>query len=47
MSKFPVGQVDGMCGKAAYEYIAKSIELDRPWRAWWNTESAPMGPTTW
>lgn len=27
MSKFPVGQVDGMCGKAAYEYIAKSIEL--------------------
>lgn len=27
MDKFPLGQVDGMCGKAAYEYIAKSIEL--------------------
>ena len=27
MEKFPIGQVDGMCGKAAYEYIAKSIEL--------------------
>lgn len=27
MAKFPLGQVDGMCGKAAYEYIAKSIEL--------------------
>lgn len=27
MAKFPIGQVDGMCGKAAYEYIAKCIEL--------------------
>lgn len=27
MAKFPLGQVDGMCGKAAYEYIAKCIEL--------------------
>ncbi len=27
MSAFKIGQVDGMCGKAAYEYIAKSIEL--------------------
>lgn len=27
MSVFKLGQVDGMCGKAAYEYIAKSIEL--------------------
>lgn len=27
MNKLPVGQVDGMCGRAAYEYIAKSIEL--------------------
>jgi len=27
MAKFPIGKVDGMCGKAAYEYIAKSIEL--------------------
>ena len=26
MAKFPIGQVDGMCGKAAYEYIAKCIE---------------------
>lgn len=27
MSKFEFGKVSGMCGKAAYEYIAKSIEL--------------------
>lgn len=27
MSKFELGKVNGMCGKAAYEYIAKSIEL--------------------
>ena len=27
MEQFQVGQVSGMCGKAAYEYIAKSIEL--------------------
>ena len=27
MSKFEFGKVNGMCGKAAYEYIAKSIEL--------------------
>lgn len=27
MAKFPLGKVDGMCGKAAYEYIARSIEL--------------------
>lgn len=27
MKEFKIGQVDGMCGKAAYEYIAKSIEL--------------------
>ena len=27
MDKFKVGEVSGMCGKAAYEYIAKSIEL--------------------
>lgn len=27
MSKFAFGKVNGMCGKAAYEYIAKSIEL--------------------
>ncbi len=27
MSGFRFGQVNGMCGKAAYEYIAKSIEL--------------------
>ena len=27
MAKFPIGQVDGMCGKAAYEYIAKCIGL--------------------
>lgn len=27
MSKFEFGKVNGMCGKAAYEYIARSIEL--------------------
>lgn len=27
MSKFEFGKVNGMCGKAAYEYIAKSIEM--------------------
>ena len=27
MSRFAFGKVNGMCGKAAYEYIAKSIEL--------------------
>lgn len=27
MSEFEFGKVNGMCGKAAYEYIAKSIEL--------------------
>lgn len=25
--EFKIGQINGMCGKAAYEYIAKSIEL--------------------
>lgn len=27
MDEFKIGQVSGMCGKAAYEYIEKSIEL--------------------
>lgn len=27
MAKFEFGKVNGMCGKAAYEYIAKGIEL--------------------
>lgn len=27
MKEFKIGQVSGMCGKAAYEYIARSIEL--------------------
>lgn len=27
LDKFKFGKVNGMCGKAAYEYIAKSIEL--------------------
>jgi 4-hydroxythreonine-4-phosphate dehydrogenase len=27
MKEFVIGQVNGMCGRAAYEYIAKSIEL--------------------
>ncbi|MGF7142504.1 4-hydroxythreonine-4-phosphate dehydrogenase [Anaerotaenia torta] len=27
MEEFQIGRVSGMCGKAAYEYIAKSIEL--------------------
>lgn len=27
LDKFEFGKVNGMCGKAAYEYIAKSIEL--------------------
>jgi 4-hydroxythreonine-4-phosphate dehydrogenase len=27
MKEFKIGQVDGMCGKAAYEFIVKSIEL--------------------
>ena len=27
MQEFKMGQVSGMCGKAAYDYIAKSIEL--------------------
>ncbi len=27
MSKFAFGKVNGMCGKAAYEYIAKAIEI--------------------
>lgn len=27
MKEFVMGQISGMCGKAAYEYIAKSIEL--------------------
>lgn len=27
MNEFKFGEVSGMCGKAAYEYIAKSIEL--------------------
>ena len=27
MDTFAYGKVSGMCGKAAYEYIAKSIEL--------------------
>jgi 4-hydroxythreonine-4-phosphate dehydrogenase len=27
LKEFTIGQISGMCGKAAYEYIAKSIEL--------------------
>lgn len=27
MHKFRIGTIDGMCGKAAYEYIEKSVEL--------------------
>ncbi len=27
MKEFRIGRVSGMCGKAAYEYIAKSVEL--------------------
>lgn len=27
LKEFKLGQVNGMCGKAAYEYIAKSIEM--------------------
>ena len=27
MDQFEFGKVSGMCGKAAYDYIAKSIEL--------------------
>ncbi len=27
LAKFKIGQISGMCGRAAYEYIAKSIEL--------------------
>ncbi len=27
MQEFKIGQISGMCGKAAYEYIAKSIEF--------------------
>lgn len=27
MKEFTIGQINGMCGKAAYEYIEKSIEL--------------------
>ena len=27
MDEFKIGEVSGMCGKAAYDYIAKSIEL--------------------
>lgn len=27
MNEFKIGKVSGMCGKAAYEYIEKSIEL--------------------
>ncbi len=27
MARFEFGKINGMCGKAAYEYIAKSIEL--------------------
>ena len=27
MDKFEIGKVSGMCGKAAYDYIAKSIDL--------------------
>ncbi|GHV74815.1 4-hydroxythreonine-4-phosphate dehydrogenase [Spirochaetia bacterium] len=27
MGRFKFGEVNGMCGKAAYEYIAKSVEL--------------------
>lgn len=27
MSRYEIGKISGMCGKAAYEYIAKSIEL--------------------
>ena len=27
MNEYQIGQINGMCGKAAYEYIAKSIEL--------------------
>ena len=27
MKEFRIGQISGMCGKAAYEYIAKAIEL--------------------
>jgi 4-hydroxythreonine-4-phosphate dehydrogenase len=27
MKEFKIGQINGMCGRAAYEYIAKSIEL--------------------
>ena len=33
MSKFTVGTVDGMCGKAAYEYIVKCILLANEGRA--------------
>ena len=27
MNEFKIGQISGMCGRAAYDYIAKSIEL--------------------
>ncbi|MCD8349734.1 MAG: 4-hydroxythreonine-4-phosphate dehydrogenase PdxA [Planctomycetaceae bacterium] len=27
MAKLKIGEIDGMCGRAAYEYIAKAIEL--------------------
>lgn len=27
INEFKIGEINGMCGKAAYEYIAKSIEL--------------------
>jgi 4-hydroxythreonine-4-phosphate dehydrogenase len=27
MKEFKIGQINGMCGRAAYDYIAKSIEL--------------------
>lgn len=27
MSQYQIGQISGMCGRASYEYIAKSIEL--------------------
>jgi 4-hydroxythreonine-4-phosphate dehydrogenase len=27
LKEFKIGQINGMCGRAAYEYIAKSIEL--------------------
>ncbi len=33
MNKFEFGKISGMCGRAAYEYIERSIELTRAGRA--------------